>query len=94
VEMIKNSTITFGDWFKMIIFKGLMIVMRFIIIAVFYPILKYFGCGLRKKKFIVLVYEVLRRTLRLCLPLIINIDGTLPRRFPELTLFYTSGMAV
>ena len=94
VEMIEKSTITAGDWFKMIIFWGLMIVMRFAMVASFYPILRYFGYGLSKKEFVVLVYGGLRGALGLCLALIINVDDTLPQRFRELTVFYMSGMAV
>lgn len=49
VEMIEKSTITTGDWFKMFLFWGLMIVMRFLMVASFYPILRYFGYGLSRK---------------------------------------------
>ena len=65
----------------MIVFWGLMIVMRFVMVASFYPILAYFGYGLSRKEFVVLVYGGLRGALGLCLALIIGVDDTLPQRF-------------
>lgn len=94
VEMIDKSTITIADWVRMFIFWGLMIVMRFVMVASFYPILKLYGYGLSKKEFVVLVYGGLRGALGLCLALMIGVDDSLPQRFRELTVFYMSGMAV
>jgi NhaP-type Na+/H+ or K+/H+ antiporter len=94
VEMIDKSTITVSDWVRMLIFWVLMVVMRFLMVASFYPVLTYFGYGLSRKEFVVLVYGGLRGALGLCLALMIGVDDTLPQRFRELTVFYMSGMAV
>lgn len=78
----------------MIIFWGLMIISRLIMVVTFYPILKKTGYGITKKEIIVLVYGGLRGALGMCLSLMIGVDDSLSERFRQLTVFYMCGMAM
>lgn len=49
VDIIVESTITTVDWFKMLSFWILLIIIRAIMIGTFYPLLKMFGYGMTKR---------------------------------------------
>lgn len=76
--MMDKSTITSDDWIKMFIFYLCMIVMRFIMVAVFYKLLATHGYGLSSKEFWVLIWGGLRGALGLTLALMVGVDMELP----------------
>ncbi len=94
IKMINETTITFMDWIKMLIFWFLMILSRVIMVLTFYPILTKSGYGIGKKELVVLIYGGLRGALGMCLSLFVGFDESLPVRFRELTVFYMCGMAM
>lgn len=94
VEFSHSNTITSADWFKMIAFWALMIIVRAIVIIGFYPILKSRGYGMSKKEMLVLIYGGLKGGLGLSLAMMITVDPYYPLRFRQLATFYMGGMVI
>lgn len=93
IKMINTEHIYSSDWIKLLIFYICMIVMRFVMVATFYPLLRSHGYGLTKEEFYVLVWGGLRGALGLTLALMVGVDEELPPRLRSLTVFYMSGTA-
>lgn len=73
--MSKNeTTITFGDWMKLLIFYILSTFARGIMVATFIPCLRRSGYGLNNKEFYVLVWGGLRGALGITLGLMVAVD--------------------
>jgi NhaP-type Na+/H+ or K+/H+ antiporter len=66
---------------------------RFLMILLFYPILRYTGYGITMKEIYVLVWGSLRGAFGMTLALIVAFDDALPPRLKELTIFYMCGVA-
>ncbi|CAD8069778.1 unnamed protein product [Paramecium sonneborni] len=94
IQLLEEDLIQRIDYFKMIGFYFLMILVRLLMVLTFYPLLKYFGYPMTKSELIVFVYGGLRGGLGLTLSLMIGCDNDLPARFRHLAVFYAAAMAL
>lgn len=66
---------------------------RFIVILIHYPFLRYFGYGISLKEIIVLTFAGIKGVIALALSLIAYHDPNLPKSFSSLMIFFTIGIA-
>ncbi len=92
VVIANNSQFTADDFLKLfIIYIGVHIV-RAIVIAVLYPVMRRAGYGLPKKDSIVLWYGALRGAIGLALALIVAADASIDQEIRDEFLFMTAGL--
>lgn len=90
--MLNKSTVTVQDWYNLIIFFIMMLVIRGIMIIVFLPFILNSGYGLSMPEYWVLIWGGIRGALGLCLSLVIGKDEELPHlRARELAIFFMAG---
>lgn len=68
-------------------------VVRFLVIMIHYPVLKYFGYGITMKEIVVITFAGIKGVISLALALIAFHDPAIEEPFSSLMLFFTVGIA-
>ena len=82
------------DFALLVVFYVMLTIIRFLIIAMFYPVLKTSGYGTTWQDSFVMAYGGLRGAVGLTLALIVFHEHELGHRLKELVLFHTAGIAI
>lgn len=88
-EKVSFSWINLGVLF--LIYIGLNLI-RFIMIALFYPVMKRLGYGLSKRESVILTWGGLRGALGMTLALMVSYTPAIPEEIRHQILFFTAGI--
>lgn len=82
-----------SDWWRMALLYLLLIVIRFIVVGLFFPVLRCTGEGFNWKEYVLTCWSGLRGALSLALALVVATDGQVRERARSLILFHTCCLA-
>jgi NhaP-type Na+/H+ or K+/H+ antiporter len=91
--IIEAKDISIKDLGFLIVLFVLLHLVRFLVIAIHYPVLRYFGYGISWKEIVVLTFAGIKGVIALALSLIAYHDPNLPKTFSSLMIFFTIGIA-
>jgi NhaP-type Na+/H+ or K+/H+ antiporter len=89
MQVIEDENLTFGDFFAMLVLFILVQLIRFLVIAIHYPLLSRLGYGLTKEKAIVLALCGLKGVISTALSLMIYDNKSFSPKFRSVILFFT-----
>ena len=90
----KKLGVTGADVGKMIGFNFILLFIRFLVIALFWPLLNCIGYRVTWKEYIIMGWSGLRGAIALAIGLLVSIDYTLPEIFRNLSILYISGTII
>ena len=90
----KKLGVTAVDVGKMIGFNFILLLIRFFVIAIFWPILNCIGYRITWKEYIIMGWSGLRGAIALAIGLIVSLDYRLPEVFRNLSILYISGVII
>lgn len=98
-EFIQDNLITnhesLFDWMdvlKLVVFNFLLLIIRFVVVAIWWPALNCIGYKITWKEYIIMSYAGLRGAIGLALGLFIALDNNYPKQFQLLSVLYISGV--
>lgn len=89
--IIEAKDVVLKDFGKLILMFFILHVVRFLVILIHYPILRYFGYGINWKEIVVLTFAGIKGVIGLALALIAYHHPELSKPFSSLLLFYSIG---
>ena len=90
----KNSTLVLLDVGKLMAFNFLLLVIRFLVLAIFWPLLNCVGYKITWKEYILMGWAGLRGAIGLAIGLLVYLNKNYNERFRDLTILYISGVIV
>lgn len=91
-QIINSKNLTLNDLGMLFSMFLILHLIRFIVICVHYPLLRYIGYGITVKEIIVLTFSGIKGVISIALSLIAYNDSSLSSSFSSLMLFFTVGI--
>ena len=90
----KKLGVTGGDVGKMIGFNFILLFIRFLVIAIFWPVMNCIGMKITWKEYIIMGWSGLRGAIALAIGLLVSLDYRFPEIFRNLSILYISGVII
>jgi len=92
VLIAERTVFSVQDVLNLFVLYGIINVVRALMIAMFYPLLKRFGYGITPKETVILWWGALRGALGLCLCLVVMQEAAIPKAIQQQMMFYMAGI--
>jgi len=92
VLIAERTVFSVQDLLNLLILYGIIHVVRAVMIAMFYPLLRRFGYGIAPKETVILWWGALRGALGLCLCLVVMQEAAIPSVIQQQMMFYMAGI--
>ena len=82
------------DVAKLFGFNFLVLIIRYLVLAIFWPLMNLVGYKITWKEYILIGWAGLRGVIGLAIGLLVSLNKTYPERFRDLTILYVSGVII